>query len=125
MFRRGKSEAPQGKEEGLLSSILLQHGDVSSDQLSISWVDVAPGSVQRPHRHKPEQVYVIVRGRGRMRVENEEEDVSEGDLVWIPSNALHGIENRSGDVLSYISAATPAFDLTAFYENRRRLDRSR
>ena len=116
MFRRGKSEAPRRERQGLVSNILLQRGDVPGDRLAITWVDVAPGSRQTPHRHAPEQVYVIIKGKGLMRVGKEEQDVSAGDLVWIPPNVIHGIENRSSDVLSYISAATPAFDLEALYD---------
>jgi mannose-6-phosphate isomerase-like protein (cupin superfamily) len=68
------------------------------------------------HRHEPEQVYVIVEGTGRMRVGEEEEEVVTGDLIYIPPNLVHAIENRSEDVLSYLSAATPAFDIAAYYD---------
>jgi len=116
MFRRGKSEARRRERDGLVSSILLQRGDVPGDRLAITWVDVAPGSRQSPHRHGPEQVYVIIKGKGLMRVGDEEQEVSAGDLVWIPPDAPHGIENRSSNVLSYISASAPAFDLEALYD---------
>jgi mannose-6-phosphate isomerase-like protein (cupin superfamily) len=77
---------------------------------------VAPGSGQRPHGHAPEQVYVIVKGKGRMRVGDEELVVGEGDLIHIPPETLHGIENLADEVLTYVSAATPTIDWESFYD---------
>ena len=84
--------------------------------LTATWVDVAPGSRQRPHEHPSEQVYVITAGSGRMLVEEEERPVGSGDLIYIPSGAVHGIENTSEEMLTYISAAAPALDAEAAYD---------
>ncbi len=116
MFLENKERAPRREREGLISQILLQKGDVPGDRLAVTWVDVAPGAGQRPHSHSAEQVYVIVRGRGRIEVGNEKQEVAAGDLIYIPSNAIHSIRNRSDETLTYISAATPAVDMTALYD---------
>jgi len=117
MLKRNKSEAFKGEGEGLLSYVLFQEGDFLDTKLAITWVDVKPGSGQTPHKHFPEQVYVIIKGEGRMRVGNEEERVMEGDLVYIPSNTVHSIRNISDKDLSYISASTPTFNIRSFYES--------
>ena len=101
MFTRNKSEASRRERDGLVSHILLEKGDVPGGELTVTWVDVAPGSAQSSHKHAPEQVYVVVRGRGLMRVGDEERPVAEGDLVYIPSN---------------MAAATPNVDWQAFYD---------
>ncbi len=116
MFRRKRSEALRREREGLVSHILWHTGDLPEARLTVTWVDVAPGSGQRPHGHAPEQVYVILRGRGRMRVGDEELVVGEGDLIHIPPGTLHGIENLADEVLTYVSAATPTIDWAAFYD---------
>ncbi len=116
MFKSNRQGSPQREREGLVSHILLQQGDVPDDRLSVTWVEIALGGHQRPHHHAPEQIYVIVRGNGHMQVGEEETDVAEGDLVYIPSDVVHSIENLGDTVLTYISAATPAFDLTALYD---------
>ena len=67
-------------------------------------------------QHGPEQVYVIIQGTGRVHVGEEEEDMVTGYLIYIPPNVVHAIENRSVEVLSYLSAATPAFDIAAPYD---------
>jgi mannose-6-phosphate isomerase-like protein (cupin superfamily) len=116
MFKKNRAELRQREYDGLRSHIFLQQGDLPQTNLAITWVEVAPGSRQMLHRHEPEQVYVIIQGTGRMRVGEEEEDVVTGDLIYIPPNVVHAIENRSSKMLSYISAATPAFDIAAYYD---------
>ena len=116
MFKRNRSEAPRRERDGLVSHLLLNAGDLPETRLTVTWVDVGPGSGQRAHSHAPEQVYVVVRGRGKMKVGDEERLVVEGDLIYVPPHTLHGIENLSDDVLAYVSAATPAVDWEAFYD---------
>ena len=62
-------------------------------------------------------MYVIVAGSGMMHVAGESREVKVGDLIYIPPNAMHGIDNNTDTALSYVSAATPAFDLTEAYDN--------
>ncbi len=116
MFKRSRSEAARRVRDGLVSHILLHAGDLPETRLTVTWVDVDPGSRQRPHSHAPEQVYVVVKGGGKAKVGEEERWVAAGDLIYIPPNTLHGIENSSNEVLTYISAATPAVDWETFYD---------
>jgi len=51
-----------------------------------------------------------------MRMGNEEMDVTKGDLVYIPSNIVHSIENVSNEVLIYIAATTPTFDIEELFD---------
>ena len=116
MYLTDLSSAPKRELDGLVSHILLEEGDAPGGELSVTWVDVAPGSGQQPHSHDPQQVYVIIRGTGRMRIGVDERDVREGHLAFIPPNTEHGIVNTGEDTLTYISAATPAFPVTDLYD---------
>jgi mannose-6-phosphate isomerase-like protein (cupin superfamily) len=116
MYVKDLSSATKREVDGLVSHILLEEGDAPGGELSVTWVDVEPGSEQKPHSHGPQQVYVITRGSGRMRVGDEERDVSAGSMVFIPSNTEHGIVNTGDEQLTYVSAATPAFPVTELYD---------
>jgi mannose-6-phosphate isomerase-like protein (cupin superfamily) len=114
---RRLSEAHVEERGRLRSHFLLDAGDLGSKSLSVTWVDVPPGAEQRAHLHEEsEQVYVIVRGHGRMQVAGDEEDVSEGDLVFIPPGAQHGIVNDGDETLVYVSAASPPVSMEELYE---------
>ena len=116
-----REEVPAlSRGDGVVSRLLHTQGDAPDTDLTVTWVEVEPGSEQVAHSHLPEQVYVVVAGEGRMRVGNEERDVSAGDVVHIPPNAEHGIENTGDEMLEYVSAATPAFpreQVERFYES--------
>jgi mannose-6-phosphate isomerase-like protein (cupin superfamily) len=116
MFTRHKDNAPKRLREKLNSTWLLARGDVADDKLAVTWVEVAPGGRQIPHNHPEVQVYVIVAGKGRMLVGEEQKEVSAGELVHVPSGSMHGIENIGESTLTYISAANPAFDYTEAYD---------
>jgi len=116
MYVKDLGNAPTRELDGLVSHILLEEGDAPGGEMSITWVDVEPGNEQPQHSHDPQQVYVITRGSGRMKVGEQERDVSAGSMVFIPSNTEHGIVNTGDETLTYVSAATPAFPVTELYD---------
>jgi mannose-6-phosphate isomerase-like protein (cupin superfamily) len=94
----------------------MDAGDLGSRNMTVTWVDVPPGGEQRAHSHPDsEQVYVIVRGRGRMSVAGDVEEVKEGDLVFIPPATQHGIANDGSETLVYIAAASPPVSMEELY----------
>jgi mannose-6-phosphate isomerase-like protein (cupin superfamily) len=94
----------------------MDAGDLGSRNMTVTWVDVPPGAEQRAHSHpESEQVYVIVRGRGRMSIAGDMEEVAEGDLVFIPPATQHGIVNDGPEALVYITAASPAVSMEELY----------
>jgi mannose-6-phosphate isomerase-like protein (cupin superfamily) len=114
---RRLSEAHIEERGRLRSHFLLDAGDLGARNLSVTWVDVPPGAEQRLHSHEDsEQVYVIVRGQGRMHLAGDEEDVGEGDLVFIPPATDHGIVNDGTETLVYVSAASPPVSMEELYE---------
>ena len=116
MFKKSLSEALRRIRPGLMSHILMQEGDTATNNLSIAWVEVEPGSQQQPHHHAPEQAYIVVSGRGRIKVGDETAEVQEGDLLYIPPNVEHAVENNETGKLVYVSVTVPAFDIGALYD---------
>jgi mannose-6-phosphate isomerase-like protein (cupin superfamily) len=96
---------------GQVSHLTLAPGQHGSENLAITWVECAPGSQQPMHSHTDsEQVYVIVRGEGRMLVEDEELIVGPGDTIFIPPGSPHAIRNESDEELVFASAASPPWE---------------
>ena len=112
MFRQTLEDSPRNFRGGQVSYLLLTKGQFGSTNLTITWVEGGPGSEQALHAHPAsEQVYVIVRGRGVMKVVGEEQEVAAGTLVFIPPGAGHAISNTGEEPLVFVSAASPSFDL--------------
>jgi len=103
-------ESPRNERAGQVSYLLLSPGQFGSTQMAITLVEGDSGSEQPMHSHpEAEQVYVIVAGNGVMKVDDEEQEVAAGMLVFIPPGASHAIRNVGDESLMYVSATSPPF----------------
>jgi mannose-6-phosphate isomerase-like protein (cupin superfamily) len=104
-----------GQLKSLKSWMLIGSRNSSAQGISLQISEIPAGSSQPVHSHAPEQCYYIIRGMGLMTIENETQEVSAGDAVYIPPNKAHGIKNLGNDILEYLTANSPAFSQE--YEN--------
>jgi mannose-6-phosphate isomerase-like protein (cupin superfamily) len=109
MHFRQRDEAPLNERDGQVSRLLFAP-QLGSTRLAVTWVHGEPGSQQSLHAHDDsEQVYVVIRGRGLMIVDDEAVGVEAGSAVLIPFGAKHAIRNTGTEPLEYISATAPPF----------------
>jgi mannose-6-phosphate isomerase-like protein (cupin superfamily) len=104
-----KSHAPRYRRDGITSYLLIAGITTGAKTITTSLVEMRPGGRQRLHHHKTEQCYFILSGRGEMRVGNNKKTVKKGDVIFIPSNAPHGLINSGKGILKYYSAGSPPF----------------
>jgi len=77
---------------------------------SVAEATVPAGASTRLHRHaRSEEIYVFLRGRGRMVLGAEAFAVSAGDTVCIPPGTPHGLFNDGPEDLVLLCACTPAY----------------
>ncbi len=81
----------------------------SSENISISYANIISKSTPHLHR-KTDEIYYVLRGKGRMTIEDEKVNVEKDDLVLIPKNKLHTIERTSDDPLELLVITHPRFD---------------
>lgn len=82
-----------------------------NDQLDLPY-SVAMATVdvgQQSYKHKLEQteVYLITAGQGLMHINEIDKQVSEGDAIVIPANAIQWIENTGDELLQFIAIVNP------------------
>lgn len=93
-----------GSFEGFVTWLLIGESNSGSKEISIQITEVEPQEMQFLHSHEEQQCYYIIRGMGLMYVNEEETAVHEGNAIFIPSNATHGIKNVGPDKLVYLTA---------------------
>lgn len=54
--------------------------------------EILGGGAVAPHTHPTHEFYYVLYGRGRMIIDDENEEIGQGDLVYIPPNAVHSLE---------------------------------
>jgi mannose-6-phosphate isomerase-like protein (cupin superfamily) len=116
MLVRRLAEAPVEEWHQLRSHILMDAGELGSRNLSVTWLEVPPGSDQELHSHEEsEQVYIVCRGEGSMTVAGDTEALSPGDLVMVPPATDHSIANDGDASLGCVSVQSPPVTVAEVY----------
>lgn len=104
MLITNKKHTRLGKYDGFSTNLLIGEINSGSKEISIQTTDVEPNKMQFLHSHEQEQCYYIISGTGLMIIDDQSKEVKEGDAVFIPSNATHGIKNIGNNKLTYLTA---------------------
>lgn len=62
---------------------------ITGDQLEIGFYTEPKGAGAKPHRHKSEQIILILAGRLRVRIRDEVCEIGPGEVALIPSDQEH------------------------------------
>ena len=86
---------------------------------SIAVVEMDPGKASLRHYHpKTRESYFVQQGSGWMELGTESQEVSEGDLIYIPPGESHKITNTGEGTLQLWVVCVPAWtpDCSVFTE---------
>ncbi|HKH11282.1 MAG TPA: dimethylsulfonioproprionate lyase family protein [Rubrobacter sp.] len=99
---------------------LISRGVTRSENLTLGLGRLPPGGALREHRHKQEEVYLVLEGSGLVKVGDEELAVEAGSAVFIPGDALHSCENTGASDLrvAYVFPADSFEDVEYVFEDR-------
>jgi quercetin dioxygenase-like cupin family protein len=65
---------------------------VEGDRIQVGLITMKRGTGARPHSHPNEQWVYLLKGKGRVTVDNQPERiVSSGSLVYLPANVVHAM----------------------------------
>lgn len=74
----------------------------------LAYAVLPPGNTIEEHADPVEEIYLIVKGGGMMKVGDEEREVKEWDAVWIPVGYPHRLVNTTDqDTIVVVIAAYP------------------
>jgi mannose-6-phosphate isomerase-like protein (cupin superfamily) len=77
---------------------------------SLAHALVRPSTSTLPHRfHTASEVYYILRGRGVMHIDEESEEVSPGDVIYIPPQGVQHITNDGTEDLEFLCIVSPSW----------------
>lgn len=70
-------------------------------------VNFGRGATERFHTHTLDQLLIITAGIGMVATEQEEREVTVGDIVYLPAGEKHRHGARKESSMSYIAIGTP------------------
>ncbi len=65
---------------------------IEGEKMAAALIHYPAGSVANPHTHPNEQFQVVMKGKARYRVGDEEKVLGPGEVVLIPANTKHDLE---------------------------------
>lgn len=71
--------------------------------VSLAWLQ--PSQSYEPHKHPWEEVYYIIKGKGKIRVDQQTKEISDGCAIYIPPDAEHEIINTSDEMIEFLAFA--------------------
>lgn len=93
---------------GRLSRVIVgDNGSLQGTYFVQGYSEIHPEGSIPEHQHEPEETYFIVKGRGKMTVDNETRDVKSGDLILIRSGQKHSLYNDSEENLNVMYVYSP------------------
>jgi mannose-6-phosphate isomerase-like protein (cupin superfamily) len=97
----------------------MDAGELGSRNLSVTWLEVSPGSSEMLHSdEEAEQVYVIAAGSGTMSATGDTQRLDVGDLVLIPPASEHSIANDGPERLVLVAVQSPGVSADELYSRR-------
>ena len=74
----------------------------------LAYAILPAGKTIEEHTDEVEEIYLIVKGSGVMKVGDEEKEVKEWDAIWLPAGKPHALTNTSKEeMLIIVNAAYP------------------
>jgi len=93
---------------GRTTRVLTGQNLLPTKNFTAGYVVIEPNGRIPEHTHSNEEVYIFVKGIGKMRVGSEEERVEAVSAVYIEPNAKHFLQNTGDDEMIMIFIYSPA-----------------
>ena len=78
-----------------------------SEHFNCGWRNFSRGARENFHTHSTDQILIITAGIGIVATEQEEREVTVGDIVYLPAGEKHCHGATKDSYLSYISVTRP------------------
>ena len=111
MFIKDLKDCPEfiAGDKTILRELL--HPDKAELKLrySLAHATVKPSLTSAPHQLKTSEVYYILEGEGIMYIDDENAEISSGQVVYIPPSAKQYIKNTGKTDLKFLCIVDPAW----------------
>ncbi len=101
-FKRGSfKEVDDPKAKHVSMQVLISAQD-GAPNFAMRIFQVKPGGFTPHHSHPWEHEVFILKGKGKLRVEEEEREFQYGDAIFVPPNLIHQFKNNAEDELLFL-----------------------
>lgn len=84
----------------------LDLSDTANSIAAVYDTSLQPGERIQPHYHPDfEEMYYVISGYGIMTIGEEKQEISRGDVVYIPPTAPHSLHNTAEVPLRFVTVS--------------------
>ncbi len=110
IVNRSQSQPFPTKDTSEIREILSPRNSSIARQ-SLAEATLHPGKATEEHFHpKAEEIYYILKGMGRMRIEGEMRDVGPGDGIVLLPGSRHKLWNTGPEGLVFLCLCVPPYE---------------
>lgn len=96
-------------DNSILRELLNPLKEDMAIRYSLAHARVRPGEITFAHRLKSAEVYYIVDGMGEIYVDDEKEEISAGQVIYIPPGSVQRMRNIGKGDLVFLCIVDPAW----------------
>ena len=94
----------EAKTEGDIPAMVAPEFRCLKTITYVSLAKLQPGLSYETHSHADhEEIYYIIGGRGRIKIDGEVARFRDGDAIYIPRGALHSITNDGKEMVEFLA----------------------
>jgi quercetin dioxygenase-like cupin family protein len=83
---------------------------LGSKHIAMGFTVYPPSEKGSPHAHTGEETIFILKGKARVSNAKEQQIIEPGDVVYLPPNETHTMENAGNEELHFLWVYTPPGD---------------
>jgi mannose-6-phosphate isomerase-like protein (cupin superfamily) len=105
------------KDKAVLETTYIAHGGAIAQMILdrrilkeigfLAIASLAPDKEIEAHADPMEEIYFVLTGSGKMRVDDDSRQVGPGDATWIPAGSSHSLLNNGIEDLVILVVASP------------------
>lgn len=103
-LKKSLIEKPRGGEGTMFCKSYLSNQELTNKMTGFNLMELQADSEIGFHKHEnDEEIYYIISGTGLVKDNENQEEVSAGDLIYTKDGEWHGLKNIGTEPLSFIA----------------------
>ena len=107
--KESEIEPIQGNEGTKVRQYFHPHNTLNGISYSIAQFTLEPGKRSKMHKMSSSEIYYILEGSGKMKIDGDIYNLEKDDSVYVPPNTTQFIENSGSADLRFLCIVEPAW----------------
>ncbi|NND87513.1 MAG: cupin domain-containing protein [Nitrosopumilus sp.] len=107
--KNSEIDSIQGDEATSIKQYFHPHNTLNGINYSLAQFALEPGKRSKLHKIKSSEIYYILEGNARLKVDDDAITLGKDDSVFVAPNSVQLIENTGREILRFLCIVEPAW----------------